>query len=114
MAGVERSLDGTVAASLTKTTAMELAAANVRVNCICLGDIATNIFGRELDALTELQPIAPSGRPRDIVEATLRPASDASSFVTGHALVVDGGLTIGQPRRLREPIATIPTTAAGE
>jgi NAD(P)-dependent dehydrogenase (short-subunit alcohol dehydrogenase family) len=89
---------------LTKTTAIELAPWNVRVNCICPGGIATNIFQRDIDALADglevLQPIARAGRPRDIAEAALWLASDTSSFVTGHALVVGGGLTAGQPGRL--------------
>ena len=97
---------------LTRTTAMELAASNVRVNCICPGGIVTNIFHRDVDAIAdafvELQPIPRAGRPRDIAEAALWLASDASSFVTGHALVVDGGLTIGQPGRLARPIMSIP------
>ena len=41
------------------------------------------------------QPIPRGGRGRDIAEAALYLASDGSSFVNGHALVVDGGLTLG-------------------
>jgi NAD(P)-dependent dehydrogenase (short-subunit alcohol dehydrogenase family) len=101
---------------LTKTAAMELAPAGIRVNCICPGAIATNIFQRDVEAMAEafttLQPIQRSGRPLDIAEAALWLASDASGFVTGHALVVDGGLTIGQPRRLRDAVAPVPPTEA--
>jgi len=94
---------------LTKTTAMELAPANVRVNCICPGGITTSIFRREADSLADglsgLQPIPRAGQPNDVAEAALWLASDASAFVTGHALVVDGGLTVGQPGRLRDAVA---------
>jgi NAD(P)-dependent dehydrogenase (short-subunit alcohol dehydrogenase family) len=86
-----------------------LAPANVRVNCICPGGITTSIFRREADSLADglsgLQPIPRAGQPNDVAEAALWLASDASAFVTGHALVVDGGLTVGQPGRLRDAVA---------
>jgi NAD(P)-dependent dehydrogenase (short-subunit alcohol dehydrogenase family) len=97
--------------NLTKSIASELGEAGVRVNCICPGGIATPIFGRSLglpsqvadqtvevmrERLAAMQPIPRSGLPHDIAEAALWLASDASSFVTGHALVVDGGLTTGK------------------
>jgi NAD(P)-dependent dehydrogenase (short-subunit alcohol dehydrogenase family) len=96
---------------LTRTVAMELGEHNVRVNCICPGGIATPIFGKGLgmsaedaDAivpmmkgiLENLQPIKRSGLADDIAQAALWLASDDSTFVNGHALVVDGGLTGGR------------------
>jgi NAD(P)-dependent dehydrogenase (short-subunit alcohol dehydrogenase family) len=96
---------------LTKTVAMELGEHNVRVNCICPGAIATPIFGKglgmsaeEADAivpqmkgiLENVQPIKRSGLPDDIAHAALWLASDDATFVNGHALVVDGGLTGGR------------------
>ena len=96
---------------LTRTVAMELGEHNVRVNCICPGGIATPIFGKGLgmsveaaDALVpmmkgileNLQPIKRSGLGDDIAQAALWLASDDSTFVNGHALVVDGGLTGGR------------------
>ena len=99
---------------LTKIAAYELGQHNVRVNCICPGGIATPIFGRALglspeDAdktvepmaavMGQTQPIARSGQPSDIAHAALWLSSDDSTFVTGHALVVDGGLTLGRPRQ---------------
>jgi len=96
---------------LTHSVAMELGESGVRVNCICPGGIATPIFGKGLgfsdDAaertvpiaqamLAATQPIKRAGLPFDIAEAALWLASDASSFVNGHALVVDGGLTGGR------------------
>ena len=96
---------------LTRSVAMELGESGVRVNCICPGGIATPIFGKafglapdQADAtvpmmksvLETLQPIKRPGLPDDIARAALWLASDESTFVNGHALVVDGGLTGGR------------------
>jgi NAD(P)-dependent dehydrogenase (short-subunit alcohol dehydrogenase family) len=96
---------------LTKTVAMELGEHNIRVNCICPGGIATPIFGKGLGMsaeqaealvpqmkgiLANVQPIKRSGLPEDIAHAVLWLASDEATFVNGHALVVDGGLTGGR------------------
>jgi NAD(P)-dependent dehydrogenase (short-subunit alcohol dehydrogenase family) len=96
---------------LTRSVAMELGESGVRVNCICPGGIATPIFGSALglagpaaDRVAELmktllatrQPIQRAGLPDDIARAALWLASEESSFVNGHALIVDGGLTGGR------------------
>ena len=96
---------------LTRSVAMELGEHGVRVNCICPGGIATPIFGKAFgmdaeaadqavtvmkSALSQFQPIRRSGLPDDIAQAALWLASDDSTFVNGHALVVDGGLTGGR------------------
>ena len=96
---------------LTRTVAMELAPHGVRVNSICPGSIVTSIFGSSkglssaesvetYENLTHLfkraQPLLRAGLPEDIAKAALWLASDDSSFVTGHALVVDGGMSAGQ------------------
>ncbi len=96
---------------LTRSVAMELGESGVRVNCICPGGIATPIFGKALGlsgetadqtvnfmkgVLTTLQPIRRAGLPEDIARAALWLASDESSFVNGHALVVDGGMIGGR------------------
>ena len=96
---------------LTRSVAMELGEHNVRVNCICPGAIATPIFGKGLGlsderaeeivplmkgVLENLQPIKRAGLPDDIAQAALWLASEDSTFVNGHALVVDGGLTGGR------------------
>jgi NAD(P)-dependent dehydrogenase (short-subunit alcohol dehydrogenase family) len=95
---------------MTHAAAAQLGPENIRVNCICPGLIATNIFAQALGVSSQLaetrieaiaestkqsQPIPRGGRARDIAEAALYLASDGSGFVTGHALVVDGGLTLG-------------------
>lgn len=95
---------------LTRSVALELGESGVRVNCICPGYIATPLFGRAVGLSTEatdnmverlkpifakLQPIQRPGLPEDVARAALWLASDDSSFVTGHALVVDGGLLTG-------------------
>ncbi len=96
---------------LTRCVAMELGEAGVRVNCICPGGIATPIFARAFGlspeaadrtvdavrgALMSLTAIRRAGLPEDIAAAALWLASDDSSFVNGHALVVNGGVTGGR------------------
>lgn len=96
---------------LTRSVATELGEQGIRVNCICPGPIATPIFGSAFglppDQAEELaqklkavfatvQPIKRSGESLDVAQAALWLASDDSAFVNGHALVVDGGLTLGQ------------------
>lgn len=96
---------------LTRCVAIELGPDNVRVNSISPGGIVTGIFGKgggmphaqadqTLDRLAEyfatVQPIPRAGLPDDIARAAVFLASDASSFVNGHDLVVDGGITAGQ------------------
>src|SRR5882762_8293924 len=96
---------------LTHSVAMELGESGVRVNCICPGGIATPIFGKAFglppdradqtiplmkSVLENLQPLKRPGLPEDIARAALWLASEESSFVNGHALVVDGGLIGGR------------------
>ena len=109
--------------SLTRVAAMELAGRFVRVNCICPGGIVTpilydNPMGEQPidpDMLRQLmaagQPIPRAGEAADIANAALWLASDESSFVTGQAIVVDGGLSAEPDSRLRGQPLTMPATS---
>jgi len=86
---------------LTKAMAVDHGPQNIRVNCICPGDTDTNMLRSEAQQLGESEdrffadsarrPLGRVGKPEEIAQAALYLASDASSFVTGTALVVDGG-----------------------
>lgn len=97
--------------NLTMSAAVELAKHKIRVNAICPGGILTPLvlMGRDPataeEGLKQLQPLPITGRPEHIAAAALFLASDDSAFVTGHALVVDGGLEAAGPNlfgRMRE------------
>ena len=94
--------------NLTRSVAQELGPSNIRVNAICPGGLATPIFAGQLAVkgnedyaaavrplLGMMQPIPRSGEPEDIANAACFLASDEASFISGHALVVDGALTAG-------------------
>lgn len=88
---------------LTKSVALDFAEAGVRCNCICPGwvDTPINLAHAErlggLDAvrasLPQWQPLGREGRPAEIANVAAFLASDLSSFMTGSAVVVDGGMT---------------------
>ncbi len=83
--------------ALTRAAAGEWAAQNIRINCICPGGIVTGISGFNQDPeqtramLSRIHPVNRAGEPVDIANAALWLASDESTFVTGQAIVVDGG-----------------------
>jgi NAD(P)-dependent dehydrogenase (short-subunit alcohol dehydrogenase family) len=87
--------------NLTKAMAIDHGPQNIRVNAVCPGDTATDMLrgeARQLGASEEEffkesadRPLGRVGKPEEIAEAVLFLASDASSFVTGTTLVVDGG-----------------------
>ena len=84
---------------LTKTAALEYAKEGIRVNAVCPGVIRTPMVERFLDGSAEaeaafiaMEPVGRMGTPEEIAEAVAWLCSDASSFVTGDALPVDGGL----------------------
>jgi NAD(P)-dependent dehydrogenase (short-subunit alcohol dehydrogenase family) len=107
--------------NLTRAAAVELAAHRIRVNCICPGVICTPLLeqGKASGVPAErLQPWPEGGRGDDVAGAALYLASDDSRFVTGAALVVDGGLTAAGPcldARLRglAPFEPRPAGSAG-
>jgi NAD(P)-dependent dehydrogenase (short-subunit alcohol dehydrogenase family) len=83
--------------SLTRTMAAELARKQVRVNALAPGVIDTDMFRANSPEVQKMmmggQPMGRVGRPDELVPAVLYLASDASSFMTGQCLVVDGGQT---------------------
>ena len=87
--------------SLTRSIASYYAPRGIRANVICPGLIATPMSQRAQESdhirarLSQLQPLTGDfGRPQDVAQAALYLASDASSFVTGSVLTVDGGWTV--------------------
>ncbi|HUI40732.1 MAG TPA: glucose 1-dehydrogenase [Terriglobia bacterium] len=86
---------------LTKAMAIDHGPQNIRVNCVCPGDTDTPMLRAEATQLGQdpapfvaeaaRRPLGRVGRPEEIAEAVLFLASDAASFMTGAALVVDGG-----------------------
>ena len=90
---------------LTRVAAMEGAKHFIRANAVCPGGVVTPIIydsplfdrgfdpARVTESMTQAQPLPRAGLPEDIANAILWLASDESSFVTGQAIVVDGGLT---------------------
>jgi NAD(P)-dependent dehydrogenase (short-subunit alcohol dehydrogenase family) len=86
---------------LTKATALELARSNVRVNAVAPGPVDTGLLHRmvaghiDVAAIAASVPMGRVSRPEEIAGAILWLCSDSASYVTGHTLVVDGGLTVG-------------------
>ena len=83
---------------LSKTAALEYAKSGIRVNAVCPGLIQTPMVERLTNAQPQLgealvaaEPIGRTGRPEEIAESVVWLCSDAASFVTGHAMSVDGG-----------------------
>jgi 3-oxoacyl-[acyl-carrier protein] reductase len=83
---------------LTRTVARELASRSITVNAVAPGFIATDMtakLGEEiLQKVREEIPLGRLGDPQDVADAVLFLASDAASFITGHVLTIDGGLTV--------------------
>ncbi|MET0268913.1 MAG: SDR family oxidoreductase, partial [Sphingomonas sp.] len=92
--------------NLVKTAAQDLRGSNVRVNAICPGLIETGMTAPLYDGMRgagmeseigRLNPLRRGGSPEEIAQAALFLASPASSYVNGHALVVDGGHSASHP-----------------
>jgi NAD(P)-dependent dehydrogenase (short-subunit alcohol dehydrogenase family) len=86
---------------LTKDAALDYASSNIRINAVCPGIIDTEMMDRftrgtpeERDRVIAQEPIGRMGRPDEIAATVVWLCSDAASFVTGHAMVADGGQTL--------------------
>ncbi|HJU11649.1 MAG TPA: SDR family oxidoreductase, partial [Candidatus Binataceae bacterium] len=92
--------------SLTQSAAIELGHDHIRVNCICPGGIVTPLVyrgmrGGEEEArrnMARAQPIPRAGKPEDIAAMATFLASDDAEWITGTAMVVDGGMNTGNSR----------------
>ena len=91
---------------LTKSMALDHALDGIRVNCICPGRVETPLVAKRLAEypdpeqarreMTASQAVGRMGRPEEIAAAALYLASDEAAFVTGSALMIDGGWSAGK------------------
>lgn len=92
--------------TLTRTLALEVADAQIRVNCICPASIDTPMLQASFDRLADpaaararnvkRHPLGRFGTPEDVANLALFLASDESSFITGGTYVIDGGASIAR------------------
>ena len=92
---------------LTRQASLDYAPNNIRVNCICPGAVRTpmnpELLDPSLDGGARLErsssriPMLRVGEPEEVAQAALYLASDESAWVTGLALVIDGGVTVKGP-----------------
>ena len=88
--------------AMSKASALEYAGKNIRVNALCPGIIDTPMIARYTGGtdegrakIIEQEPVGRMGTPEEIANIVLWLCSDMSAFVTGHAMVADGGQTAG-------------------
>lgn len=91
---------------LTKSLALDHASDGVRVNCVCPGRVETPFVAARLAEypdpeaayreMSSTQALGRMGRPEEIAAAVLYLASDDAAFVTGSALIIDGGWSAGR------------------
>ncbi len=92
--------------NLTESAAIALGHDRIRVNCICPGGVNTPLIHRGLPGgeeaaekgMARMQPIPRAGKPEDIAAMALFLASDDAQWITGTAMVVDGGINTGNVR----------------
>jgi 3-oxoacyl-[acyl-carrier protein] reductase len=86
---------------MTKTAAVEYAKTGIRINAVCPGFTDTPMLQRgmetdpnRMEAFQQAIPMKRYGKPEEIADAILYLASDASSFITGQGIILDGGLIL--------------------
>ena len=83
---------------LTRSAALDYAKRNIRVNAVLPGNIETPMMDRftggDIQKAIDLEPVGRLGKPEEIAEAVLWMCSDLGGFVTGSAIVVDGGWSL--------------------
>ncbi|HVN28073.1 MAG TPA: SDR family oxidoreductase, partial [Candidatus Binataceae bacterium] len=92
--------------SITESAAIDLGHDRIRVNCICPGGIVTPLTYKTMPGgeeaaiknMARMQPIPRAGKPEDIANMALFLASDESEWITGTAMIVDGGMATGNAR----------------
>jgi NAD(P)-dependent dehydrogenase (short-subunit alcohol dehydrogenase family) len=92
--------------NLTQAVAIEVGHDKIRVNCICPGGVNTPLIHRGAPGAEErseksmarMQPIPRAGKPTDIANMALFLASDDADWISGTAMVVDGGINTGNAR----------------
>ncbi|MGY4568149.1 MULTISPECIES: glucose 1-dehydrogenase [Bradyrhizobium] len=87
---------------ITKSAALEAAASGIRVNSIHPGFIATSMTESFESSLFPI-PLGRPAEPQEVSQAVLFLLSDESSYLTGSEIVIDGGLTVGVPRKYPAP-----------
>jgi NAD(P)-dependent dehydrogenase (short-subunit alcohol dehydrogenase family) len=110
--------------ALTKNLAIELAAANIRVNTVALAFVETPAYERfmtaeqardVLESVNAFHPLGRHGYPADVVEAILFLASDRAGWITGTTLPIDGGVLAARsapPAPVRDASRARPSTRA--
>src|SRR5215217_4483520 len=100
--------------ALTKNLAIELAAANIRVNTVALAFVETPAYERflsheeaqdVLDVVNGFHPLGRRGQPGDVIEAIAFLAGDGARWITGTTLPVDGGVLAGRSPALQDVAA---------
>ncbi len=87
--------------ALTKTAVLECASSGIGVNVLCPGltartQLSDNLAAAEpgaKESLVQVVPMKRMGEPEEVAQAVLWLCSDAASFITGHIMPIDGGLT---------------------